>query len=117
MNNFFSAKPVAGVAALGLASLLIHPFGDVKARRSVTPLLSGGGIDPAIVRTIERSCQSCHSEKTEWPWYSYVAPFSWLIEKDVNQARSHMNLSHWDEYTIKKQKEILAELSYVVRNQ
>jgi hypothetical protein len=41
---------------------------------------------------------------------------SWLIENDVRNGRSHMNLSHWDEYTLEKQQEILTELSAVVRS-
>jgi hypothetical protein len=41
---------------------------------------------------------------------------SWLIENDVRNGRSHMNLSHWDEYTLDKQQEILTELSAVVRS-
>ena len=107
---------IIGASLLGLVSLLAHPFGAAKIPASSKPLLAGAPVDPGVMQIVERSCQSCHSEKTEWPWYSYVAPMSWLIEKDVNQARSHMNLSHWDEYTMEKQQEILAELSAVVRN-
>ena len=70
---------IACTALLGLASF-VHPFGAVKPRSSNAPLLAGASLDPAVVRIIERSCQNCHSERTDWPWYSYVAPMSWLIE-------------------------------------
>jgi len=79
----------AGVRAV--ASAFIHPFG--LKTNSAGPLLSGADVDPAVVRILEKSCQNCYSERTEWPWYSYVAPMSWLIEKDVHEARSHLNLS------------------------
>ncbi|HLY20066.1 MAG TPA: heme-binding domain-containing protein [Bryobacteraceae bacterium] len=102
----------AGVLAFG--SALIHPFGPKT--NSARPLLSGADVDPAVVRILEKSCQNCHSERTEWPWYSYVAPMSWMIEKDVHEARSHMNLSQWDEYDAQKQHDLLAELAAVVRN-
>ena len=115
MNNFLRAKLFAGVAGLGLASLLIHPFGAVKARASVDPLLAGADVDPAIVQIIERSCQNCHSEKTQWPWYSYVPPASWLVESDVHDARRHMNLSRWGEYSLEKKRELLTELAAAVR--
>jgi hypothetical protein len=105
----------AGTALVVLASV-VHPFGPVKARSSNTPLLAGAPLDPSITRLVERSCQNCHSERTDWPWYSYVAPMSWLIENDVRRGRSHMNLSHWDEYTFEKQQEILTELSAMVRS-
>jgi len=107
---------IIGASLLGLVSLLAHPFGAAKIPASSKPLLAGAPVDPGVMQIVERSCQSCHSEKTEWPWYSYVAPMSWLIEKDVDQGRSHMNLSHWNEYSIEQQQEILAKLSAVVRN-
>jgi hypothetical protein len=107
---------MAGTGLLGLASVFVHPFGAVKAHASNTPLLAGAPVDPSVVRIIERSCQNCHSERTEWPWYSYVAPMSWLVENDVWQGRSHMNLSHWDEYNLEKQQEILTKLSAMVRS-
>ena len=107
---------LAGVVAVGFSSLLIHPFGDLKARRSLNPLLAGADFHPAIVQIMERSCQNCHSEKTEWPWYSFVAPASWLIEKDVHDARSHMNLSRWGEYSLEKKQELLTRLAAAVRS-
>jgi Haem-binding domain len=107
---------IAGTGLVGLASVLVHPFGAVKARASNTPLLAGAPVEPSVVRIMERSCQNCHSERTDWPWYSYVAPMSWLIENDVQQARSHMNLSRWDEYGLEKQQAILTELSAMVRS-
>ena len=55
---------------------------------------------PATVGAIfRRACQNCHSERTEWPWYSAVSPFQWLMTADVYAARGRMNLSTWGHYT------------------
>ena len=43
-----------------------------------------------------RACFDCHSNQTRYPWYSYVAPASWLVNKDIVEARSKMNFSEWD---------------------
>jgi hypothetical protein len=104
------------VSVVVLASVLIHPSGPVKAAASAMPVLAGADIDPAVLEVLERSCQNCHSEKTEWPWYGYVAPMSWLVESDVGQARSHMNLSRWEDYTIEQKQSILAQVGAVVRS-
>ncbi len=42
-----------------------------------------------------RACFDCHSNETVWPWYSNVAPVSWLIAHDVDEGRSKLNLSEW----------------------
>ena len=43
-----------------------------------------------------RACMDCHSNETTWPWYSHVAPMSWLIYRDVIQGRKRVNFSEWD---------------------
>ncbi len=59
---------------------------------------------PAEIKAIlENSCYDCHSNKTIWPWYSYVAPVSWLVADDVKEGREHMNFSEWESYDKKKQ--------------
>ena len=51
---------------------------------------------PADVEAIlRRSCYDCHSHETVWPWYSRVAPVSWLVAHDVEEGRGHLNFSEW----------------------
>jgi hypothetical protein len=52
----------------------------------------------AIETTLKRACYDCHSNETRWPWYSHVAPVSWLIARDVNLARKEINFSEWGGY-------------------
>jgi hypothetical protein len=105
-----------GVALVAICSVVVHPFGPIKAQKSNRPLLLDATFDPQVVRILERSCQNCHSERTVWPVYSYVAPMSWMIENDVQRARSHMNLSRWNGYPPDRQQEILLAISRLVRN-
>ena len=80
---------VIGVlAVLGAAQLV--PVG-----RKNPPVRSD--IDaPGDVETIlRRSCYDCHSNETRWPWYSRVAPVSWLVTHDVAEGRGEVNFSEW----------------------
>jgi mono/diheme cytochrome c family protein len=40
-----------------------------------------------------RACADCHSNRTVWPWYSNVAPVSWLVQHDVDEGRAYLNVS------------------------
>ncbi len=51
-----------------------------------------------IKSILERSCMDCHSNTTRWPWYSNIAPASWIVAHDVNEAREHLNLSDFAQY-------------------
>ena len=44
----------------------------------------------------KRACYDCHSNETVWPWYSNVAPVSWLVQHDVDEGREHLNFTEWD---------------------
>lgn len=55
-------------------------------------------VPPEVRAVIERSCNDCHSYQTKWPWYSYIAPASWLVSNDVSQGRLHLNFSTWADY-------------------
>lgn len=49
--------------------------------------------DPATEQLARRACFDCHSNETRWPWYSYIAPFNFLVVHDVDEGRAEMNLS------------------------
>ncbi|HEX5022789.1 MAG TPA: heme-binding domain-containing protein [Candidatus Binatia bacterium] len=52
--------------------------------------------NPRTQELTVRACFDCHSNATVWPWYSYIAPISWLIERDVKEGRRELNFSEWN---------------------
>lgn len=59
-------------------------------------------VPPEVKSILERSCYDCHTHYTKWPWYSYVAPASWLVARDVKNGRSALNLTTWGDYSKRK---------------
>jgi len=97
--------------AIAIAGSTIHPFGRVtRAAGSDSPPM-----DPETAALIDRACASCHTERTVWPWYGYLAPVSWMLEKDVTEARARMNLSRWGRYTAAEQEVLLSAIGAAVR--
>ena len=52
-------------------------------------------INPQVGAILDRSCQDCHSSRTAWPWYSHVAPVSWIVSKHVSAGREILDFSDW----------------------
>ncbi len=101
------------VIGLAAASLATAP------RESAAPaatLLEGAQIDAGVLAILGRSCQDCHSDQTHYPWYSYVAPVSFLINSDVSRGRSHLNLSQWLAYPLVRKERLLSEIANQVRD-
>jgi hypothetical protein len=96
-----------------VASILSRPHASEKSSAS---LLVGAHVPSDVRAALERSCRDCHSEATHYPWYSYVAPISWLVKNDVTQGREHLNLSRWNEYSLIRRERCLSEIANQVQD-
>ncbi|MGB0391178.1 MAG: heme-binding domain-containing protein [Salibacteraceae bacterium] len=67
-----------------------------------------------VANILTKSCYDCHSNKTVWPWYSQIAPFSWWTEHHVTEARRHFNFSEWDEMDERHIAKFVEEAEYEI---
>lgn len=86
---------VRGLIGLVLLFLLIQlvPYGRNHTNPSVVTEPSWDS--PQTRALAVRACFDCHSNETVWHWYSNIAPFSWLIQRDVDEGRRRLNFSDW----------------------
>lgn len=82
------------VAASLFALIQLIPV--TRTNPTITKDLSAPAQVEAVLR---RGCYDCHSNETRWPWYAHFAPASWVVARDVNQGRKHLNFSTWDKYS------------------
>ncbi|MGH9681676.1 MAG: heme-binding domain-containing protein [Candidatus Acidiferrales bacterium] len=93
------ARVKIAVLAIIVLLILIQIF---QPRRTNPPTAASRTIEahvqiPEDVRgPLRRACGDCHSNQTVWPWYSQIAPISWVVIDDVNQGRRHMNFDDWE---------------------
>lgn len=81
----------------GLVILLLA-FQFVTVERTNPPVETSSTPPQAVEQVLRRACFDCHSHETRWPWYSRVAPASWIVAHDVHEARQELNFSAWDGY-------------------
>ncbi len=62
-------------------------------------LVQNTSIDKDIVTMLKNSCYDCHSNETVYPWYSYVAPVSFLVSRDTRVGREKLNFSEWNTFS------------------
>jgi hypothetical protein len=81
------------VAVVGFVLFQLVPFGRDHAN---PPVVQEPKWDsPATRELAVRACFDCHSNETVWPWYSNIAPISWLVAQDTYEGRDRLNLSDW----------------------
>lgn len=96
-------------AALILPGILIT-VQFFPLNRSNPPVTSEIQAPPEVMKILKNSCYDCHSNETKWPFYSHIAPVSWLVVSDVHEAREEMNFSEWGEIKPDKQLKHIEEI-------
>jgi mono/diheme cytochrome c family protein len=83
------------VGGLAAAFVLIQfvPYGRDHTNPPVTAEYQWKSAEAKAVA--EGACYDCHSNETVWPWYTNVAPSSWLVQRDVDEGRENLNFSEW----------------------
>jgi len=108
MQNF-----VRGVL-IGFAALLVA-IQFIRPPRTNPPVVSRYTLESAVIvpgaveQVLARACADCHSDQTRWPWYSHVAPISWVVIDHVNSGRRHLNFSEWLRPSVKDPAQYTAE--------
>jgi cytochrome c551/c552 len=67
----------------------------VRFDRTNPPVTTDLHAPPEVRNVLRRACYDCHSNETVWPWYSTIAPVSWLLHHDVTEGRETLNFSEW----------------------
>lgn len=109
-------KPVA--VAFGIIFFVIQFFQPERENPFTDPtktMVTSLSIPDEVQTLFERGCYDCHSNNTQWPFYSYIAPASWLISYDVKEGRKHFNMSEWESYKFSKKVKILGGIVSTIK--
>lgn len=84
---------IVAVLAAGFLLIQLVPYGRAHEN---PPVVSEPNWDSPQTRELAaRACFDCHSNETVWPWYSSIAPISWMTQHDVEEGRATVNFSDW----------------------
>ena len=97
---------------LGFGLIAVFIVAQFVPVARVNPTERGQPAAPVEVQDIlQRACYDCHSNETRWPWYSQVAPASFLIARDVTDGRRELNFSLWNQYNERRKSRKLKEIA------
>jgi cytochrome c len=110
LKHIHAVIVLCAAAAVGL--VFVHPFGNPRDEpaRGLGTLLQGANMSAGAKQILIAKCANCHSNETRWPAYARLAPGSWLMERDVMEARRKMNLSNWEQMFGDKQDVLIGKI-------
>ena len=97
----------AALVILFAAAQLIRPDRTNPQTDPARTLRAHAGSASGLADVLDRSCRDCHSNDTEWRWYTEVAPASWLMVRGVSEGRKVVNFSDWSAYSPDQQRTLL----------
>ncbi|MEW5795945.1 MAG: heme-binding domain-containing protein [Candidatus Zixiibacteriota bacterium] len=95
---------------LWLVLILVVAAQFVPVARDNPAVLADFDDRPGVRLVLKRCCYDCHSNESVWPWYSFIAPVSWLVASDVHEAREKLNFSEWGLMADDKRRHALEEI-------
>ena len=109
MKKFFK---IFGIVLL--VALVVIQFFPKNYPENLPPdendIVSYHRVSEDVAKILETSCYDCHSNQVKYPWYSYVAPVSFLISHDIHEGKEELNFSEWGKYEKKRMIKKLDEI-------
>jgi len=90
------------------AAQLIRPNRNNPPTDPSRAIQAHAGTSSELAVVLDRSCRDCHSNNTVWPWYTQIAPLSWLMARGVEEGRKAVNFSEWASYPPAVQRTLLS---------
>jgi len=95
---------------IGAVVVILFAIQLVPVHRTNPPVVSDFDGPQAVEMVLRTSCYDCHSHESRWPWYSHVAPASWLVIHDVKEAREHLDFSLWGTYDARRREKLAEDM-------
>jgi hypothetical protein len=99
------------VGLVVLVGIQLVPVTRDNGPQTVNATVDAVDAPPEVKTLLRRACANCHTGATEWPWYSRVAPVSWLVAHDVHEGREHLDFATLPAAKPKKKAKLFAEIA------
>jgi hypothetical protein len=105
--------------SLGVLLLLLQVFQPIRnksphiSEKDITVMYQ---VPDGVKAILQSSCYDCHSNNTQYPWYSYVQPMGWWLTHHINEGKAELNLSEFGEYSVRRQQSKLKAIAESVED-
>jgi hypothetical protein len=81
----------------------IQPARNKSSELSSADIKKTFSIPGKVQLVLQISCYDCHSNNTNYPWYSRIQPFGWLLAKHIKNGKAELNFNEFSSYSLRRQ--------------
>jgi hypothetical protein len=108
-------KFLIGLLLLLTIAQFIQPSHNNGAAEAFTDITHAVQVPDSIMSILKTSCYDCHSNHTDYPWYSKITPVNWWLEHHVNEGKRDLNFSTFTNYSFKRKNKKLEQTADLVK--
>lgn len=109
LRKFVKIALIVLVLAFVIGQFVRPDFTNPEVDAAET-LPASGHLPAEVDAVLQRSCNDCHTNTTNYPWYAQVSPFSWFLNNHIQDGRKELNFSKWNTYEKKRKLKKLDEV-------
>lgn len=107
-------KILIGLLIVIVISQFVQPSKNNGEAASVKDVSQAVFVPDSVMFLLKTACYDCHSNRTNYPWYSKITPINWWLKNHVDEGKKHLNFSIFNEYDSKKQDHKMEEIIEMV---
>jgi hypothetical protein len=108
-------RTLIGLLVIFLLIQFIRPNTNKNAGVQPNSVLTKYPASPQVTAILEKACNDCHSNNTNYPWYSHIQPAAWWMSNHVKDGKKELNFDEFVNYTPKKQHKKFEEIAEMVK--
>ncbi len=112
-----SRKILLAILIVLIIIQFIQPSRNDRAEVSATDITKNHCIPENVQRVLQNACYDCHSNKTLYPWYSRIQPFSWLLANHIKKGKAELNFNEFGSYSLRRQASKLKGIENSIRDE
>lgn len=107
-------KILIGLVIVLVILQFIRPEGNISTTTSANDIRVTHAVPANVLSVLKRACYDCHSNNTNYPWYTNIQPVGWWMQHHVNEGKEELNFSEFGTYSAKKAAHKLEETAEMV---
>ena len=117
MGMNLKKKIAFGLFAGFVAIQFIQPAHNKSDKVLPTDIINTVAVPNQVLNLLQNSCYDCHSNNTQYPWYSFIQPGAWWMASHIRKGKENINFSEFGAYSNRKQQSKLQAIANSIKDQ
>ena len=109
-------KILLAIVILFIAIQFIPSTQNIDGQESTSDISKTVIMPSKVHSVLKNACYDCHSNNTDYPWYSKIQPVRLMMDRHVKEGKEELNFSEFGSYSTRSQISKLKGLANSIKD-